>query len=437
MVLLTAALFPNASLRFGERVLSTRIVQEQLCLYTLTLFPLGCILGQLSIRLAVRCPFAKHGADLWNAAVRLLLADLLMEMLLPSLQCIPLPDEETWYEWTVQSFGIGCPLYAQQLTPTSMAALFLIRVVVLSIGLGIGESWCPIGLTGGIATGKSTVADQLVNGMLVVSETGNDGSSHVDGDDKKQPTTSSTATDSLTPAPEQQQQRMEIDVGTVCLVDTDKIGHDILLKDSRWSVHAKIVSTFGKDVLSDNGEIDRTKLGAKIFADPQQRKRLNGITHPRIVSVMLQQLWNGLYYSIPSWRGRTEYCHLVMADVPLLMESPWFVRMFFVLKVMVTCTAEQELERLQKHNPELSRDHCQQRIAAQMPLAAKEKRANVVIRNDGTRKDLAVAVEHVRRELMDRIHGIGFKAWHTLMLLGVLVPLSLGYKLYDMQQHAE
>jgi dephospho-CoA kinase len=168
--------------------------------------------------------------------------------------------------------------------------------------------------------------------------------------------------------------------------------------------------------------IDRTKLGALIFEDPSLRKKLNRITHPKIISKLIQKLSWGLFAS-----GND----LCVADVPLLFEASVFLRMLFCVTICVTCAPEEEqLKRLQSRNPDLTKEECQQRMASQMPLDKKAKMADIVIDNSGDAAALAKRVEEVREELMMRLYGVGLTLFQIVAIMGISLPVAIYYKLY-------
>jgi len=450
--------FAREPIRFGERDITERNIQEQGVLAA-ALFVPALLIGHLSLRLSVRPPFFVGGAsraDLWNAFLRILVADMIMEAILPSLQCIPLEDEETLYEWTVQSLGVSeCPLYVQLMTPQAQGIIFAMRMLAICIGIYLGEGFCPIALTGGIASGKSTVAQQLVNGMSTSNN--DDTTTNTDQkDDKKTPDETNTTT---TKKDKKQEEDNLIDLGTVYLVDTDQIAHDILLSTSSGSVYKKVVKAFGEeDIFVDDNdndddkkeaststkkEIDRSKLGSIVFADQTKRRRLNQITHPRIVSIMMQKMLYGLFVS---WQ------HLTIVDIPLFYESPWFIRSLFCLTTVVYCTPEQQLERLELRSTDnnnksdnnkndtknsLTKQECLDRIQSQLPLDTKKKYANIVVDNTESELNLALQTETLRQDLMNRVYGVGLSVFQMVVLLGMVIPLTVFYKMYLEQRAAD
>jgi dephospho-CoA kinase len=189
------------------------------------------------------------------------------------------------------------------------------------------------------------------------------------------------------------------------IIDTDKIGHDILLSPKRLStvenagsqctvtarnsVYSKIVAKFGdlkahnQGILNDEGEIDRRRLGDIIFQDPKKRRQLNRITHPRIIYVMLSQLVAGSFSMVKP---------VMIADVPLLFESG-LLRWLFGLTIVVAANADLQLLRLRKRNPDLNEAQCRNRIASQMPVERKVAMADVVIWNNGSYDELSKRVQ--------------------------------------------
>jgi dephospho-CoA kinase len=196
--------------------------------------------------------------------------------------------------------------------------------------------------------------------------------------------------------------------------------NDFLVKPSD-SVYPQIVDAFrGKDILAKNGRIDRLKLGAIVFASREERKKLNRISHPRILSILIRSLLQGAFFGS---------CDIVMADVPLLFESgklSWL----FGLTICVVTDADVQLERLQKRNPELTKQQCQERIDSQWPLAMKAKMADIVIDNSGSLEDLHEQVEQVRKDLMGRLYGIGMSLLQMLLLIGGSTSIAVSSKFY-------
>lgn len=153
------------------------------------------------------------------------------------------------------------------------------------------------------------------------------------------------------------------------IIDADVLAREIVRPGRpAWR---DIVAHFGPGILEANGEINRKELARRIFADPQARLVLNRLTHPRVVArtaAILRRL------------AREEPNAVAVVDAPLLLEAGMdrLVDEVWVVKV----SEETQIERLVKRD-KLSREEAVQRLAAQMPLAEKLKRAHRVIDNEG------------------------------------------------------
>lgn len=230
------------------------------------------------------------------------------------------------------------------------------------------------------------------------------------------------------------------------IIDTDAIGHQILLSSAHLrnelgsngtgtherydvsaydSVYDAILETFGdtsvsnKNILNEDAQIDRRKLGEIIFRDPSKRKMLNRITHPRIIRVLLQQLITGTLFGNGS---------IVCADVPLLFETG-SLRMLFCLTIVVACDPDVQYTRLRKRNADLSEQQCRDRIASQMPMNRKVKYADIVIWNNGTQEDLSQEVERARTEVEKRLYS-RITLLHFVVIFGILQCIQNMWKLY-------
>lgn len=192
-----------------------------------------------------------------------------------------------------------------------------------------------VGLTGGIASGKSTVS------------------------------------------------RMFRDLGAR-VVDADVIARRIV-RPGRVA-HRDIVRTFGRQVLSPDGTLDRKRLGQQVFSDPKKLEQLNRITHPRIAREARREIRKHRAAGVP----------LVVYDAALLVETGWHRDRRFGLDglVVVNVPRKTQMERLVQRDG-LSRRSALKRIGAQLPLSAKLKVADHVIDNGGS-------LDHTRRQ----VHGL-------------------------------
>ena len=139
------------------------------------------------------------------------------------------------------------------------------------------------------------------------------------------------------------------------IVDADLLAREVVMPGQ--AAHAEILKEFGPDVLQEDGSLDRKRLAAIVFVDAARRKRLEAITHPaiharqqRILSVYEEEAFEGL----------------VIWDAALLIESSSAKRMDRV--VVVVADADTELARLMARDG-FSEEEARRRIASQMPLA--------------------------------------------------------------------
>jgi dephospho-CoA kinase len=196
-----------------------------------------------------------------------------------------------------------------------------------------------VGLTGGIATGKSTVVRMLVRyGARVI--------------------------------------------------DHDGLVHD--LQEPGQPVWKRIVEVFGRDILDFEDRIDRKKLGALVFGNEERRKMLEGIVHPAVLEEAQRQREEIV---------KEDAQAIILSDIPLLLEVG--LQDQFDLVLLVYAPPEAQIRRVMKRN-NLSREDALARLKSQMLIDEKLKFADLVIRNDGTMKELEKLVNEVWQELLAR-----------------------------------
>ena len=171
------------------------------------------------------------------------------------------------------------------------------------------------------------------------------------------------------------------------IIDADQLGHELL--HSGTTTFEAILRQFGTGVLGADREIDRGRLGDVIFRDPEKRALLNGIIHPAIME--RRRELTRLYHA-------EHPAAVVISDAALIYEAhieSWF------LKIMVVwCTPEQQLERLLAKTG-LSREAAERRIRAQMDVNEKRRRADYLIDTSGpvagTRRQVAALYSELER----------------------------------------
>lgn len=188
-----------------------------------------------------------------------------------------------------------------------------------------------IGLTGGIASGKSTVSSMFE------------------------------------------------ELGCV-IIDADKVARDVV-KPGQQGLEA-VTARFGPQILTPEGELDRKALGEIIFNDEEKRKELNSILHPLIRGKMQEKKEEALREKPP----------LIIMDIPLLFESQLEQTVEAVIVVYVP--PDQQLERLM-HRDQISKEEAQRKIDSQMPIDEKKKRAHFLINNSGSLDETRLQVEAI------------------------------------------
>ncbi len=209
----------------------------------------------------------------------------------------------------------------------------------ITIGKGKGRGMSlVIGLTGGIASGKSTVSNML--------------------------------------------KEMDITV-----VDADVEAR--LAVDKGEPAYLKIIAEFGQEILLENGDIDRQKLGAIIFYQEEKRQLLNQIVHPEVRKRMMEKIQ----------KATENQEELIILDIPLLFES----KLTFMVEktILVYVDRETQLKRLMQRN-QLSAADALARVNSQMPLAEKVKLADAVIDNNGS-------IEDAKKQLIEILAGWGIQ----------------------------
>lgn len=157
------------------------------------------------------------------------------------------------------------------------------------------------------------------------------------------------------------------------VLNADTIAHKLM--EPGGAAYEPVVQRFGREILDARGQVDRRVLGARVFADPRERWALNGIVHPLVI-----QEEERLHQEI-RLLGEDR---LVVTDAALLFEAGAHQR--FDRLVVVYCSRDEQLRRLQERDG-LGRDEATLRIEAQMPVEQKVKLAHYTIETSGTEED--------------------------------------------------
>jgi len=167
------------------------------------------------------------------------------------------------------------------------------------------------------------------------------------------------------------------------VVDADKVARQVVVPGE--PAYKEIVKEFGEAVLKEDQTLDRKELGSIVFADEEKRKKLNSIIHPQIRKKML--------HDRDQLVDQGENC--VVLDIPLLYESK--LTHYVDQVIVVYADPEVQLERLMERDG-YSEKEAQQRISSQMSIKEKASLADVVINNNGTKYETYEQLEKVLKE---------------------------------------
>ncbi len=168
------------------------------------------------------------------------------------------------------------------------------------------------------------------------------------------------------------------------VIDADSLGHEVMEPGTR--AFEEIVREFGAGVIGADGRIDRGKLGALVFADRGKLEMLNAIVHPRVEEEMVRKF--------SEWE-RDGVSDAAFVEAALLVEAGYQKNLDGL--VVAWCRPEQQLERLQARG--LSEEEARQRIGAQMPVEKKLAYATEKIDCSGTMEETRRQVEELAKKL--------------------------------------
>ena len=171
------------------------------------------------------------------------------------------------------------------------------------------------------------------------------------------------------------------------VIDADAAAH--ALSQPKQPLYDAYVARFGAEILTAQGTLDRAAIGRIIFKDPNVRAEIDALAHPLIQAAVEQQM-QAVCPNAPA----------VVLDVPLLFEARWEVLTDEVWVVSLPEAAQ--LVRLMERDPAMTEEEARARIAAQMPLSEKRARADVVIDNSGTKEETLHMIERIWRERVVR-----------------------------------
>lgn len=170
-------------------------------------------------------------------------------------------------------------------------------------------------------------------------------------------------------------------------LDADHVVHGLLGPETE--VSAEIASEFGNDVIAEDGAVDRKALGALVFGDEGARRKLEAIVHPRVFEAI------GAFFDEAAKRGES----VAVVDAALMIETGSYRRYDCV--VVAYCPREIQKQRLMERDG-LEAEDAERRIASQMPIDEKRELADYVIDTSGTMEQTLERADEVLRKLRER-----------------------------------
>jgi dephospho-CoA kinase len=156
------------------------------------------------------------------------------------------------------------------------------------------------------------------------------------------------------------------------LIEADLLGHQVMARGAE--AYDAIVAEFGTTILTSDLEIDRRKLGAQVFDNPEQLEKLSAIIHPR-VRVRARHMEEAFASREPDG--------ICVYEAAILVETGSFRE--YARLIVASCTEEQQVERAMDRD-HLTREEVLSRLRRQMPLEEKVKHADYVIDTSGTKE---------------------------------------------------
>ena len=169
------------------------------------------------------------------------------------------------------------------------------------------------------------------------------------------------------------------------VIDADIVARQVV--EPEQPAWREIVTHFGQEILLDDGQLDRKKLGAIVFHQSDERRMLEQIIHPRVIADINRQ---------EQFLRETAPESVVLVDVPLLIEAAMYTDYAIVIVVYVAEAIQ--LQRLMCRD-HISEEVARQRIATQMPLCEKIHYATDIINNEETIDRTRQQVETIYREI--------------------------------------
>ncbi len=171
------------------------------------------------------------------------------------------------------------------------------------------------------------------------------------------------------------------------LVQADELGHQVLSPGGE--AYGAVLAEFGDDLRTGTGEIDRRKLASLVFRQPDRLATLNALIHPHVIA-REERFVEDAAQQDPS--------AIVVVEAAILVETGSYKR--FQKLVLAVCTTEQQIARAM-HRDGITREEAEFRLARQMPLEEKQKYADFVVDTSGTKEQTYGQVRELYRALRE------------------------------------
>jgi dephospho-CoA kinase len=178
--------------------------------------------------------------------------------------------------------------------------------------------------------------------------------------------------------------RMRLEERGFPTLDADEVVHRLLGPGSEAT--REIRARFGETVIGPDGAVDRKALGAIVFSDSRERDKLNEIVHPRVWAEIAR------FFGEAATAG----ARLAVVDAALMVETGSYET--YDRLIVVHCRPEQQVERLMKRDG-LSREQAEKRIAAQMPIEEKRGYGDFLVDTSGSLSETEERIEGLVEEL--------------------------------------
>lgn len=171
------------------------------------------------------------------------------------------------------------------------------------------------------------------------------------------------------------------------LVQADELGHQVVMPGQE--AYQAVLDEFGEGLLTANGEIDRRKLASLVFGEPERLARLNALIHPHVIARQER---------ITEAAGRRDPSAIVVVEAAILVETGSYKR--FQKLILTVCDAGQQIVRAMERDG-ITREQAEIRLARQMPLEEKRKYADFVVDTSGTKQQTYEQVRELYRTLRE------------------------------------